>query len=784
MQRKRIRKLTPLGILTAVLLAVLVCGIGLSTIRRTKNEPPVGTSADPSITPVLVPTPEATEEPTPEPTEEPTPEATEEPTPEPTKKPAEKTATTYYFHADHEKKDYAPRESDKRTYFTTGFYGMTTDGTAYTDFSYDEIDIGVENPGSSLYSVRVSREGIPVKAGKQGSVSFILSSDIPVNISVQLVSQANGSVIAEQGFRAGTDGTFCTMPFRSGASVSCAIMINAGNDGSQDVRNYHTVKVRDLHIETEDPYYGVSVDQVGYVSSMQKICSFPYDAGDLFYVINEHNEPVFTGAIVSKSHDPHAGEDNCYGEFTEITEPGTYTVRTQIGTVSQPFTISEDPYGQLRDAAIRMLSMQRCSEQLDDWWAGGMAHGVCHNYDAIIYDTVNYKSVTGGWHDAGDYGKYMETGSKAVNDLLFTYLASPDLWTDSIGFPQSGNGIPDILDEAKYELDWMLKMQNDDGGVINTVIPRNISEIVLPEHDNQELILLYPETTSTADFAGTMAVASIVYEHIDRNFSRQCLNAAKKADYWLSQNPKHIDLSNPEGVNGGVYRDASDTDGRFFAKTALWAATFDTSYLEEAKKLYASDPACANGLSWRDNGGYGRYIFLSAKDADRIDAGFYKDMRASLIKEADSIMERLAYGNGYLCSLYTYGWGSNGDALNNGIVLSMAYDLTGNQKFQQAAGEQVHYVLGRNSLNVCFVTGFGSNYPKDVHSRIAKANKTSLPGALVGGPDSYREDKYTQALPADTPEAKAYVDTFDSWSTNEVTVYYNSALIHMLGRLH
>ena len=157
-------------------------------------------------------------------------------------------------------------------------------------------------------------------------------------------------------------------------------------------------------------------------------------------------------------------------------------------------------------------------------------------------------------------------------------------------------------------------------------------------------------------------------------------------------------------------------------------------------------------------------------------------MKKSLKTEADGLLG-VMNGNGYLCSLDSYGWGSNSEALNNGVIMSMAYDFTGNQKYQQAAAEQVHYVLGRNSLNICFVTGFGSNTPSDVHSRVAKAKNTSLPGALVGGPDSYRDDKLTQALPDNMPPAKMYIDSFDSWSTNEVAVYYNSALIHMLGRI-
>jgi len=138
----------------------------------------------------------------------------------------------------------------------------------------------------------------------------------------------------------------------------------------------------------------------------------------------------------------------------------------------------DDPYEELSDAMLRLLSLQRCGQDLDESWAGSFAHKECHTDQANLTGYNTLYDVSGGWHDAGDYGKYMKTGTKAVNDLLFAYMRNPGLYDDDNQGPDSHNGIPDILDEAKYELEWMLKMQEDNGGVHVKVVSWRFCEDV------------------------------------------------------------------------------------------------------------------------------------------------------------------------------------------------------------------------------------------------------------------------------------------------------------------
>ena len=412
-----------------------------------------------------------------------------------------------------------------------------------------------------------------------------------------------------------------------------------------------------------------------------------------------------------------------------------------------------------------------------------MAHAQCHTEIANVYETEIMMDVSGGWHDAGDYGRYVKTGAKAASDLMWAYLMNPGFFTDAAGTPDSGNGVADVLDEARYELEWLLKMQSDSGGVYTKVMTAGFADFILPEEDTRPLYILDIDSSSTGSFAGTMALAAITWEALDPSFSEACLNAAIRADEWLDKNPDNKIVPNPEAVQGGGYLDDDDSEVRFYAKASLYAATGDTKYLNQAKKILSDHSNAASGLSWETQGAYGKFILLGCEHLNEDDNSFRREMLKSLENEAESALHTTEQ-NSFNTSITAYNWGSNGDIAENGIILAMAYRMTGEQKYQQAAVEQLNYLLGKNSINICFVSGFGANWPHNTHSRIAVSNRTELHGALVGGPDSLRDDPMTQQMPWDTPDSKIYLDMLESFSSNEIAVYWNSAAIALLSAMY
>lgn len=673
---------------------------------------------------------------------------------------------------------------DNETGFSSGWSIQATDSNVTYEQDYIHSAIQVVNSGSTLDAAQYYRVGIPLEQNCTYTITFNASSSIDRSIQLILSNEETGEVYASQDYNLSSSENMYSLVFKYEKEKiwNGKISFLIGKTNSLDSSTEHSISLSNIRIVANYAATAVRVNQVGYLKDYEKRCTFIYDAGDFFDVVNaETNTIVYTGAIVNKSQYEQSGELNSYGDFSTFVEPGTYFIRSQIGIISDTFSIVDKTSDEFKNSLLRMLSLQRCGTELDSSWAGDLSHTICHNQEATLYGTETKKDVSGGWHDAGDYGRYVKTGTKAVSDLLLSYLYNQNYYNDQANTIDSNNNQNDLLDEARYELEWLLKMQDTNGGVFNTVITPNMSNVVSPEEDTQDLYVLFIETSSTADFAGTMALSYITYKDIDEEFANTCLDAAEKADEYLSKTEQE-EHDNPSEFNGGNYRDDSDEEGRFYTKMALYVATHDTSYLNDAKSLYEANNDVSNGVTWKKNGGFGRYLFLADEQSKIDDPDFYETMLTSLKNEADSIVA-MSNGNGYNISIYEFPWGSNSDLINNGIILSMAYDFTGNTEYAQKSYEQISYILGKNPLNMCFVTGFGINSPQNIHSRLSKAKNSLMIGALVGGPDSYREDIVSTTVDASVPDAKVYVDDYECYTTNEITIYWNSALIHLLSRL-
>ena len=660
---------------------------------------------------------------------------------------------------------------------------IINDESAYADTSntYDTAVINVGTTGNSLSSVSLSRGGIPFQAGVTYTVFLNASSSINRKIGITAYNWNTGASIGSTSFDVTGDSSYHEWSFTVGdTTYNGGITIDLGNNGITDS---HTVTIQGLRIAGDDSNAAVRTNQVGYYLDEQKRCTFIYSAGDLFDVVNKETGAIaYSGAIVGKTENSDTGEIDYYGDFTNLQEPGTYFIRSQTGVISHPFTISNDPYEELRRSSLRMLSFQRCGLDLTEW-AGALSHPACHTGDSNFYLTDILKDTRGGWHDAGDYGRYIKTGSKAANDLMMSYLNAPVLFDDANNGPDSGNGIPDILDEARYEVEWILKMQDDSGAFfVKTTTMSFPDDYTAPENDNNPLYLLAPDTIATADAVGTLGIAYQAFIDIDEDFANRCLEAAKKGEEFLADNTEMTTTMNPGEFSTGQYLDDSDSDARFTALLAIYAATLDHNYLNKAKSLYNSGESVVNNTTWNNNGMYGAYLFLTSRDAEKEDEAFYNDMVKMLELKAMDIMN-ISNSTPYHVSNENYTWGSNSIIANNGIVLSMAYDFTGKQIYYQAAVEQVSYLLGKNSLDICFVSGFGTNFPHSQHNRLTLSKNTEATGFLSGGPDASREDEIAMQLPENTPPAKVYVDDYRSYSTNEIAVYYNSAMLYLLTTL-
>lgn len=671
---------------------------------------------------------------------------------------------------------------------STSGWGMYKESGGAASLSSDNgrLALKISNTGKVTYAVQMFYDIIPLYQNGVYRLKYDISSS--VDRFVEGMIQQNGGTYQAYTWK-GIDLTSepqtidYEFTMEAETDIMAKLVFNCGlqpKDGGELPE--HVIYLDNVSLELVDdsnvdysatrPYAPpILTDQTGYQTNSKKIAVFR-DITDQteFSVINADTEQVvYTGTLSDPKENISAGETNYTGDFSQVTEPGSYYIQCDNLDDSYVFTISENPYGSMLDDSVRMLYLQRCGCAVED---ADFAHPACHTGLATIYGTSDTIDVSGGWHDAGDYGRYTVAGAKAVADLLYAYLANPSLHSDALGIPESGNGRADILDEAKYELDWMLKMQTASGGVYHKVTCENFPGYVAPEKETAPLIVTPVSTTATADFAGAMALAYEVYQESDPAFAETCLHAAENAWSFLEENPNLI-FKNPEDITTGEYGDVSDKDERYWAAAQLWRVTGDEKYLSVLESMMVQ-----TGLDWALVGDYGNIAILTKPDVDK-DSDLYTKAKNAVLKQADKFLKN-SQDSPYGVSQIAYNWGSNMTIANSGVILSMAYQLTGNTEYQDAAKAQLHYLLGTNPVGTSFFTGYGTVSPENPHHRPSMANGTAMKGMLVGGVNSHLEDSAAKAYCNGLSPALCYVDNSESYSTNEITIYWNSPFTYLL----
>lgn len=532
-------------------------------------------------------------------------------------------------------------------------------------------------------------------------------------------------------------------------------------------------------ILVEEPVTYAKFNQTGYRPDDKKLVYFNGENDISSYdICDENGKVVYSAKTSRKKYSEAGGEGVRIGDFSDFTQPGTYYINTELMGKTYSFTIGEDVYDDAFDSIVKMLYLQRCGCELPEKYAGSFAHGVCHTEKALVYGTKDeYIDVSGGWHDAGDYGRYVVPAAKTVADLLYAYEAKPEVFDDDLGIPESGNGVPDILDETRYELEWMFKMQRADGAVYHKVNTKQFCGNVYPEQDTDRLYAFAVSTPATADLAASMAVASRVYKSVDPEFAAKCLESAELAWSFLENNGT-IAFHNPAYTNTGEYPDENDGDERFWAAAALYRATGEEKY-HDAVKAVAQSKNIYRGKGWADIGSFGTLEYIGLDKSLR-DEETYNTLHDDFIAYADSLLA-VAENEVYGLSLIEYPWGSNMIVADNGATLTQAYMLTRNEQYLDKAFMHFHYIYGFNPMGLSYVTGAGTRYPENPHHRMSVAVNEVMPGMLIGGPNQNREDPTAQTYIAEgTAPMRCYIDNVDSYSCNEITIYWNSPLIYLM----
>jgi endoglucanase len=294
-----------------------------------------------------------------------------------------------------------------------------------------------------------------------------------------------------------------------------------------------------------------------------------------FAVIDEQGAIVRNGKLFPGSFWPLAGEFMKIGDFTDIKKPGRYQILIQETGEQEEIFIRENVYMEVLNAAVKAFYYQRLSTELKKEHAGvwmrkcGIADTACSLHAST--GKTGVQNVSGGWMDAGDYGKYIVNAGITVGTMLSLYELYPDLIGDNLDIPESKNGKSDLLDEIRYELEWMKRMQDCDGGVFFKVGSLDWDGFsVMPEKLSSIRYIIGKSTSSTLNFAAVMAMAARIYKE-DKEFSKDCLKRSVAAWKWAVNNP---DRREPDEVGGtGAYEDTHLGDEFFWAACELFVTT-------------------------------------------------------------------------------------------------------------------------------------------------------------------------------------------------------------------
>lgn len=667
----------------------------------------------------------------------------------------------------------------------TGWSSFKQSGGAYTlNVQNGKLAMNITNVGTLNYSVQMGYDIVPLYQNGVYRLSYEISST--ADRTVEAMIQENGGTYQAYTWKSlsltSTPQTVdYTFTMEQETDIMAKLAFNCGYYKGEDPGS-HTIYLDNVVIELVDdskvdysasrPYEApIVTNQIGYKTDSKKIATFRGITDETqFSVVNADNDKVvFTGDLYGEKNNTGADETNWRGDFSSVTEPGKYYIKCGNLDNSYTFEISDTVYGNLLDDSVKMLYLQRCGTAVEDDKFG---HIACHNTMATVYGTSEKIDVSGGWHDAGDYGRYIVPAAKSVADLLYAYKANPELYSDNIGIPESGNGTPDVLDEVRYELEWMLKMQADTGGVYHKVTCQDFPGYVMPQNETLPLIVTPVSTTATADFCASMALAYEFYKDIDSTFAEKCLDAAEKAWAFLEENPNII-FENPDDITTGEYGDFNDRDERCWAAAQMYRATGEQKYLTSFESF-----SVTAGLDWSTVGGYA-YIAIATMDNIDESSTTYKKAKSMITSSANSFKSK-AENDPYGVSVSKFNWGSNMTVANAGVILGVAYDITGDESYLEAAESNLNYLLGLNPNSTCYVTGYGTVSPQCPHHRPSMVKDEAMKGMLVGGVNSSLEDNAAKAYLAGYPASKCYVDNWESYSTNEITIYWNSPLTYLL----
>ena len=553
----------------------------------------------------------------------------------------------------------------------------------------------------------------------------------------------------------------------------------------------------------------IRLNQIGFYPGATKLAVVINSEENKFYVLSSKKKDTVMSADLKKTGIwPYSKEQCSQADFSTLVAPGTYVIYVKGLGNSPPFEIKNNVFDKVAAASLKGFYFQRASFELTEEIAKRYARAAGHpDNEVLVHNSAATStrptgtkiSSPGGWYDAGDYNKYIVNSGISMSTLFSAYEDFADYYKNlKLEIPERDNLLPDILDEANYNLRWMLTMQDpNDGGVYHKLTNSHFDGVVQPKDANSERYVIIKTTSATLDFAAVMAHASRIY----KNFAKQCpgladscLKASLKAYEWAKANPSVLYTNNTQDalhdpeIKTGAYEDDNVQDEFFWAASELFVSTLNPAYFQDMN-LSVNGKKFISVPNWQSVGMLGVYSLV--KNAEKFN--FNADLKTAIdslkaqyvatAKNYQTQSSSSAYGVVMGLDYNDFVWGSNAIAANQGVFLIKAYLLGNDTTLLRAALSNLDYLLGRNATNYCFVTGFGSKPTMHPHHRPSQSddNLKPVPGLMAGGPNFAQQDAkncngffYPSKL-----AAVSYLDEECSYASNEIAINWNAPFAYL-----
>ena len=716
--------------------------------------------------------------------------------------------------------------------------------TGAVDTANQRYCADITDSGANEWEINFRERGLSFTSG----VTYPFSADFwttqDINIQISAADESSGFV-----WIFGSDFPIAATPLDGApTTVTASFTAGADTDGNGDFRllfgsdarvpdgtticfdNLKLLDPQGTAGENEPPPPPVHVNQLGYLPFAAKRATYalPEGAADVetprMWSLMQGDAVIAMGATTLHSAEVDAASGDIVHtiDFSNVTTEGSdYTLVVTDGDetfTSEPFSISSDLFDQVKYDALAYFYHNRSGTPiLADVVGDDLARPAGHESDAMVQtfscatdpaaEDCTTLDASGGWYDAGDHGKYVVNGGISVWTLLNQYERAKyqgdnldDFADGTMQLPpeETADGMSDLLDEARWEIEWFFKMQVPQdqphaGMVYHKMHDEHWTGLATAPHEDTQVRYVHPPSTAaTLNFAAVGAQCYRVFKNIDRHFAFECLFRAMRAYYAAKNNP--VMLASNVSDGGGTYGDSNVEDEFYWAATELYLATGHPYYAKDMREspLHLTVPVDqASLMGWPQTNALGIISMATVGDRYFVNKHWVRQARQMIMDAADQYVTLIA-NEGYAVPLKAdqYYWGSNSNVANNLIVLGLANDFScgDDDKYANAMLEGVDYLFGRNPLGHSYITGYGTRVEQNPHHRfwahsLNSAYPAPPPGVMAGGPNSGLEDPIAQGLLQGCSPQRCFVDNIEAYSLNEVTINWNAPFAWVMAYL-